>query len=94
MPDEVTEIKGALATLTTKMGEVQVQISEIKTLVETEPARCIYREKIDSAWQAVARVFKLEERLVQLEVKVAGIAVISALITAVITTLIVGALKP
>jgi prefoldin subunit 5 len=94
MPDEVAEIRQSLAALGKTMGEVQVQISEIKTLVETEPARCIYREKIDSAWQAVARIFKLEERLVQLEVKVAGIAVISALITAVITSLIVGALKP
>lgn len=94
MPEEVTEIRQSLAALNKTMGEVQVDVGQIKMMVETEGARCVYRERIDAAHQMVGRVGKLEDRLVQLEVKVAGIAVISALITAVITTLIVGALKP
>lgn len=93
MPDDVMEIRQSLATLNQRMSEVQVDVAQIKTMVETEGARCIYRERIDAAYQLVGRVGKLEDRLVQLEVKVAGIAALIGIAVSVITTIIINAVK-
>lgn len=93
MPEEVTEIRQSLAALNKTMGEVQVDVGQIKMMVETEGARCVYRERIDAAHQMVGRVGKLEDRLVQLEVKVAGIAALAGIVVSVITTIIINAVK-
>ena len=93
MPEEVTEIRQSLAALNKTMGEVQVDVGQIKMMVETEGARCVYRERIDAAHQMVGRVGKLEDRLVQLEVKVAGIAAVAGIVVSVVTTIIINAIK-
>ena len=93
MPEEVTEIRQSLAALNKTMGEVQVDVGQIKMMVETEGARCVYRERIDAAHQLVGRVGKVEDRLVQLEVKVAGIAAVAGIVVSVVTTIIINAIK-
>lgn len=87
MADELDEIKAQLA-------EVRGDVKAIRVLLDTEGQRCAFREKIAEATNIIPRVWKLEDRLVQMEIKVAGIAVIAAIITALITTLVTGALTP
>ena len=87
MADELDEIKAQLA-------EVRGDVKAIRVLLDTEGARCAFREKIAEAVALSPRVSKLEDRLVQLEIKAGGMAAIVALVTAIITSLVVGAIKP
>lgn len=87
MADELDEIKAQLA-------EVRGDVKAIRVLLDTEGQRCPFRERISEAINLVPRVAKLEDRLVQLEIKAAGMAAIVALVTALITSLVTGALKP
>ena len=87
MADELDEIKAQLA-------EVRGDVKAIRVLLDTEGQRCAFREKIAEAVNLAPRVAKLEDRLVQMEIKVASIAVVSAIVTALITSLVTGALKP
>ena len=87
MADELDEIKAQLA-------EVRGDVKAIRVLLDTEGQRCAFREKIAEAVNLAPRVAKLEDRLVQMEIKVASIAVVSAIVTAIITSLVVGAIKP
>ena len=94
MPDELKELKDEMKRVAESVSKLEGAIGVIQTYIQTEAARCPYREKIDQAVTALGRVTALENRLVALEVKVAGIAVVSAIVTALITTLVTGALKP
>jgi len=85
--DELDEIKEQLA-------EVRGDVKASRVLLDTEGQRCPFRERISDAVGLVPRVAKLEDRLVQMEIKVAGIAVVSAIVTALITSLVTGALTP
>lgn len=85
--DELDEIKAQLA-------EVRGDVKAIRVLLDTEGQRCPFRERIAEAVNLAPRVAKLEDRLVQMEIKVAGIAVVSAIVTALITSLVTGALTP
>lgn len=87
MADELDEIK-------TQLAEVRGDVKAIRVLLDTEGQRCAFREKIAEAVNLAPRVAKLEDRLVQLEVKAAGMAAIVALVTAIITSLVVGAIRP
>ena len=87
MADELDEIKAQLA-------EVRGDVKAIRILLDTEGQRCTFRERIAEAVALGPRVGKLEDRLVQLEIKAAGMAAIVALVTAIITSLVVGAIKP
>ena len=94
MPDELGAIRMQLSKLSNDVVSLSGDIKFLRQMLESEGARCLYREKIDAAWQLVPRVTKLEDRLIELRVQVAGIAVVSAIVTALITTLVTGALKP
>jgi hypothetical protein len=94
MPDEIQALTARMDKLQEAMTLMQGDVRVIKTLVETEGQRCAYRERIDQAVALIPRIVSLENRLVSLEVKVAGIAVVSAVVTAVITSLATGAFKP
>jgi hypothetical protein len=94
MPDELDAIRMQLAKLSTDVASLSGDIKYLRQMLESEGARCLYREKIDAAWQLVPRVGKMEDRLLELKVQVAGIAVVSAIVTALITYLVTGAFKP
>lgn len=94
MPDEIQTLTARMDKLQEGQAQIMGDVRVIKTLVETEGQRCAYRERIDQAFAVIPRMTALENRLVALEVKVAGIAIVSAVVTAVITSLATGALKP
>ena len=93
MPDELKELRDEMKKVSESVSKLEGAIGVIQTYIQTEAARCPYRERIDQAFTALGRVSSLENRLVALEVKVAGIAVVSAIVTTLITTLVAGAFK-
>jgi hypothetical protein len=76
-----------------KLDTINTRVARIETLLETEAARCPFRESIASAAATIARVGKLEDRLIRLEVRVAAIGGTAGIVTAVITSLILSAIK-
>jgi hypothetical protein len=90
--EEIRDINERLDRLTQSMAAVVGDVRVIRNMVETESQRCIYREKIDQAVALVPRVTKLEDRLVQLEIRVAAIGGLAGVIASVITAIIVHAL--
>lgn len=92
-PEETRDINERLDRLTGAMAEVIADVRVIRTMVETESQRCIYRERIDQAVNLAPRVSTLENRLVQLEIRVAAIGGTAGIVTAVITSLILSAIK-
>jgi len=92
-PEETRDINERLDRLTGAMAEVIADVRVIRTMVETESQRCIYRERIDQAVNLAPRVSILENRLVQLEIRVAAIGGTAGIVTAVITSLILSAIK-
>ena len=93
MPDDLQAVHEQLDSLSKQMAETCGDVRVIRALMETEGQRCAYREKIDQAGGLVTRVVRLEDRLVALEIRVAGIAAASGIIVSIITTLVIGALK-
>lgn len=94
MADELDDIKTQLGTLTREVADMRGDVRFLRQMLESEGQRCAFREKIAEAVAVIPRVAKLEDRLVQLEIKAAGMAAIVALVTAIITTLVTGAIKP
>ncbi len=92
-PDDLQTINERLDKLSGEMAETRGDVRVIRALMETEGQRCLYREKIDQAVGVIALVDRLENRLVQLEIRVAGIAGVAGIVTAIITTLVLSALK-
>ena len=69
--------------------------ARVETLIETDAARCPYREEISKAANNKRRLASVEEKLTNVRIKVAGIAVLSgggggALAAAVVAKLMGG----
>jgi len=90
---EANRLDAKLEVLDDKIDTMSSRIARIETLLETEAARCPFRESIATAAAIEPRVIKLEDRLVQLEIRVAAIGGVAGIVTAVITSLILSAIK-
>lgn len=90
---ETNRLDAKLEMLDDKIDAMSSRIARIETLLETEAARCPFREAIAAAADLVKRVEKAENRLVQLEVRVAAIGGVAGIVTSVITALVISALK-
>jgi hypothetical protein len=69
MPDSVVTLRD--------LTELQGAIERLTALIETEGARCPYREDIGRARNNVARLVSVEERVRAAEIRLAGIAGVS-----------------
>jgi hypothetical protein len=92
-PDDLQTINERLDTLSREMADVRADVRVIRTLLDSEGQRCPFREKISEASGLVPRVGKLEDRLVALEIRVAGIAALSGVVVSIITTLVLSAFR-
>lgn len=90
---EANRLDAKLEVLDDKIDTMSNRIARIETLLETEAARCPFREAISAAADVVKRVEKAENRLVQLEVRVAAIGGVAGIVTSAITALVIGAIK-
>ena len=94
MTEQETHRLGAkLEVLDDKIDTMSSRVARIETLLETEAARCPFREAISAAGATITRVTKLEDRLIRLEIRVAAIGGTAGLVVGVITNLIIGAIK-
>ena len=89
---EANRLDAKLEVLDDKIDTMSSRIARIETLLETEAARCPFREAISAAENVGKRVEKAENRLVQLEVRVAAIGGVAGIVTSAITALVIGAL--
>ncbi|MGI5872795.1 MAG: hypothetical protein ACOX8T_12250 [Bacillota bacterium] len=90
---ETRRLDEKLEVLDDKMDTLNTRIARIETLLETEAARCPFREAISAAADVVKRVEKAENRLVQLEIRVAAIGGTAGIVMGVVTSLIISAIK-
>jgi hypothetical protein len=90
---EANRLDAKLEVLDDKIDTMSSRIARIETLLDTEAARCPFREAISAAADVGKRVGTLENRLVQLEVRVAAIGGVAGIVTSVITALVIGAIK-
>ena len=89
---EANRLDAKLEVLDDKIDTMSSRIARIETLLETEAARCPFREAISAAADVVKRVEKAENRLVQLEVRVAAIGGVAGIVTSAITALVIASL--
>ena len=89
---EANRLDAKLEVLDDKIDTMSSRIARIETLLETEAARCPFRESISAAAATITRVTKLEDRLVRLEIRVAAIGGVAGIVTSAITALVISAL--
>lgn len=89
---ETRRLDEKLEVLDDKMDTLNTRIARIETLLETEAARCPFRESISAAAATITRVTKLEDRLVRLEIRVAAIGGVAGVVTSAITALVISAI--
>jgi len=89
---ETNRLDAKLEVLDDKIDTMSSRIARIETLLETEAARCPFRESIATAGAIVPRIAKLEDRLVQLEIRVAAIGGLAGIVASVITALVLNAI--
>lgn len=90
---EIRRLDAKLEALDDKINTINTRVARIETLLETESARCPFREPISAAAATIPRMTKLEDRLVQLEIRVAAIGGTAGIVMGVVTNLIIGAIK-
>lgn len=90
---ETARLDAKLEALDDKIDVMSSRIARIEALLETEAARCPFRESIATAAAIEPRVIKLEDRLVQLEIRVAAIGGVAGIVTSVITALLINVVK-
>ncbi len=89
---EIRRLDEKLEVLDDKMDTLNTRIARIETLLETEAARCPFREAISQAGDTAKRVKNLESRVLELQVRVAAIGGVAGVVTSAITALVIGAL--
>ena len=93
MPDELKELRDEMKQVSAAVNELKGAIGVIQTYIQTEAARCPYREAIAHATALEKRVAEVEVRLLAVQLKVAGIAAGAGFVSSVITAVIINAIK-
>ena len=90
---EANRLDAKLEVLDDKIDTMSSRIARIETLLETEAARCPFREAISQAGDTAKRVKDLESRVLELQVRVAAIGGVAGIVTSAITALVISAIK-
>lgn len=93
MPEEIRELRDEMKQVSAVVNELKGAIGVIQTYIQTEAARCPYRETISHAAKLEERVKSVEDRLLAVQIKVAAIGGLAGFVTAAITAVIINAIK-
>ena len=79
-PEEISRVEQRLDALGAQIGGLREDVSELKTLMNTEADRCAYRVDIAKAATLEPRVQDVEKRMHQIDLQIAKTAVIVGLV--------------